>query len=103
MKKPLWTMPTAMRLLAFVLLAAAYILALMSLAGCGLLTAAMQAAGVPVGDGASEAAKVVDTAIRSWFDALLWGSVGVATSESARATHRVVKKRREKAAAKKVG
>lgn len=92
---------TAGRLLCFVLVGTAYVLLLMSLSGCGLVTGALRDVGIPIGAGTDEAARQVDAAIRSWFDALIWGGAGVATSEGARATHRVVKKRQANAAAKK--
>lgn len=89
---------TVGRLVCYALVVAAYVMALAALSGCGLLTDAMQAAGIPVG-GASEAAKQVDAAISGWIDALLWGAAGAASSETTRAAHRTIKKRRAKKAA----
>lgn len=69
---------------------------LLLLCCCGVVTEALRSVGVPVGPGASEAASQVDAAIFGWIDKLFWGVAGAATTESARAGHRVVKKRREK-------
>lgn len=87
---------TVGRLVCYALVAAAYVLLLAALSGCGILTDAMMAAGIPVGPSANEAARQVDAAISGWIDALLWGAAGAASSETTRAAHRTIKKRRAK-------
>lgn len=103
MKKPLWTLSTAMRLIALAIVAAAYILLCASLGGCAFLTAIGQATGlVSGGSAAQDAAKVVDDAVVGWIGSLFGSDVfkvsaGAAISESLRATGKVVKRRRAKA------
>jgi hypothetical protein len=87
------------RLICYALFGLAVGMAVATLSGCTLVTDALRGIGIPVGAGATEAAKQVDLAIRSWVDALIWGGAGVATSEGARATHRTIKKRAAKKAA----
>lgn len=92
MKKPLWNWSTAARLLGYAAIVALVYAALLSLAGCELLTSAARLVGVSPSAAALEQAAKVDQALSGWVYALL----GIGGSETARATHRVAKRRRER-------
>ena len=80
------------RLLCYALVATAYVLLLAALSGCGFVTEAMRATGLPVSSAAVEAAKAVDSALGGW----VWALLGIAGSEGTRAATRTVKRRAQK-------
>jgi hypothetical protein len=81
---------------SFALVARGAPLIFLLVCGCTLATEALRSVGIPIGPGVTAAAGAVDAAVRGWFDALIWGGLGVAGVGGACAAHRVVKRRREK-------